>query len=295
MRAHLVRRCVVAVLAIVPLVMQAGIAAQGGAQKSALVTVISESGAPIKDLAARDFVVREDNASREVTGAELAPEPLFISLLVDTTQPPPGSPASITQDLRRALTTFVKEIQAVSPDAQIAVMEFAGASVTTLDFTSKSDALEKTVQRLFPNQQAGAVLLEALSDASRKLSDKETPRRAIVSIDFNSPEGSAEQSMKKVAEEVRKGGATVWAVSIRGGTASANPREAVLNAVTQASGGLRLTAVDSSGLEPMLKKVANSLTSQYTVTFMRPGNATPKAVRFETTRGTKVQMTPWMR
>ena len=180
--------------------------------------------------------------------------------------------------------------------------EFAGASVTTLDFTSKPEALEKTVTHLFPNQQGGAVLLESLTDASRKLVEKSTPRRAIVSIDFNSPEGSAERSLKKVAEEVRKSGATVWAISVRDATvplrdagSSANLRETVLNAVTQQSGGLRLTTLNSTGLDGALRKVANSLTSQYTVSFMRPGNGSPKSVAIETTKGLKVLLTTWMR
>ena len=294
-----VRVCVLSVLAVM---LGEGMHAQNGTQKSALVTVVSESGAAIKDLTAKDFVVREDNSTREVVGAELASESLFISLLIDTSQPPSGTPPSLTQDLRAAVTSFIKEVQKVTPEAQFSVAEFAGASVTTLDFTSKPEALEKTVMHLYPSQQGGAVLLESLTDASRKLSDKSTPRRAIVSIDFNSPEGSAEQSMKKVAEEVRKSGATVWAVSVRDATvpirdvsASAPPREAVLNAVTQQSGGLRLTTINSTGLEGALRKVANSLTSQYTVTFMRPGNGSPKSVRIETTKGTKVLLTPWMR
>jgi hypothetical protein len=295
MKAIVVRAGVVMSVVTASALVRQGVEAQGGAQKSALVTVIAESGAAIKDLTSKDFVVKEDNATREVVGAELASEALFISILIDTSQPPGGTPPSLTQDLRAAVAGFIKEVQKVSPDAQFSVAEFAGASVTTLDFTSKPDALEKTVMHLYPNQQGGAVLLESLTDASRKLSDKSTPRRAIVSIDFNSPEGSAEQSMKKVAEEVRKSGATVWAISIRDVAQSASSREAVLNAVTQASGGLRLTAVNSSGLEPALRKVADSLTSQYTVSFVRPGNGSPKSVRIETTKGMKVLATPWMR
>ena len=38
----------------------------------------------------------------------------------------------------------------------------------------------------------------------------------------------------------------------------------------------------------------NSLASQYTVSFTRGGDK-PKVTKFETTRGAKVQATPWMR
>ena len=56
-------------------------------EKSILVTVLDKSGAPIKDLTAAEFVVTEDGKRREVTGAELATEPLFVSVIVHTSKP----------------------------------------------------------------------------------------------------------------------------------------------------------------------------------------------------------------
>jgi len=263
-------------------------------QKTALVTVVAEATGRVGDLAAKDFVVREDGATREVTGAELSTEPLFITLLVDTTQPPAGVTPP-TQDLRKALTSFVEIIKSGNPDAQIAMMGFAGAAVTTVDFTTEKAVLDKYIQRLFPNQQGDAVLVEALVEGGKKLSDKPGPRRAIVSVDFNSPDTSASRTMKQAAEDIRKAGATVWAVSVRGTARSATTREEVLNVVTRSSGGQRLTSVEATGLEPMLKSVAFSLLSQYSVTFVRPGSGSVKATQMETSKGGKVLVTPWMR
>jgi von Willebrand factor type A domain len=266
---------------------------QTASQKSALVTVVAEAAGPVKGLAAADFVVTEDKDKREVVGVEPATDPLFISVLVDTSQPPLGVQPP-TRDLRAAVSTFVKMIQAASPDSEISLTEFAGAAVTTVDFTKSGEALDKVIQKLFPNQQSSAVLIEAIADAGRKVAVKPAPRRAIVSIDFRSQEGSGDQSMKKAAEEVKKSGATVWAISI-GNANSAPGRESVLNTVTQSSGGMRLTAFEPSALEGLLKQVANTLLSQYTVTFARPGDGPAKNVKMETTRGAKVLVTPWMR
>ncbi len=263
-------------------------------QKTALVTVVAEAGGPASGLTAKDFVVREDKATREVVAAEASTEPLFIVLLVDTTEPPMGVLAP-TQDLRRALSSFVTTIKTASPDAQVAIMDFAGASVTAVDFTAEAAALDKFIQRLFPNRRADAVLIEAMVDAGKKLSDKQTPRRAIVSVDFNSRDTSADKTMRQAAENIRKAGATVWSVSVRGTGSSSSAREEVLNVVTRASGGMRLTAVEATGLESLLKSIANSLLSQYNVTFTRPANAEVKSTQMETSKGGKVLLTPWMR
>ena len=67
-----------------------------------------------------------------------------------------------------------------------------------------------------------------------------------------------------------------------------NPnRQKVLDNMTKATGGKRFTSVDGSGLEGMLRKVAASLTSQYIVTFTRPGEGPAKSTTFETVSGLK--------
>ena len=278
-----------------------------GQQKVALVTVIADASGRSKDLTAKDFIVTEDNAKREVVEAQLADDPLSVALLIDTTQPPMGA-IPPTQDLRTAVTAFIRTIQAAEPTAKISVTEMAGAAVTLADFTTKFDDLDKAVGRLVPNQPRYAVLLEALVDASKRLSQQPPPRRAIVSVDFTSQEGSAERSLKDSVEAVHKAGATLWPVSVRGSATGATDlsgmkstfqpspiREEAFNKITQANGGMRLQPVDASGLEANLKIVANSLTSQYSITFVRPGGGNPKTTKIETSKGAKVLLTPWMR
>ena len=285
------RRFAAATIAIA--LLSAGLLAQS-AQKIALVTVVSDNGSRLADLAAKDVVVHEDKAERKVISVEPATEPLVIALLLDTAAAAAGRQYPV-QDLRKAVSNFVKTVTAAQPDTQIGIMTVAGAAVNALDFTTKADEIDKVVQRLYPDQQGGAVMLEALSTASGKFGEKQTPRRVIVTVDFNSPEGGSPSSMKKVAEEVRKSGATVWSASVRGTGESAASREDLLNALSQASGGLRQSAVEPSGLDAMLAKIANSITAQYSVTFARPDASPTKAVRMDTTRGAKILLTPWMR
>ena len=277
-----------------------------GQQKVALVTVVADANGSIKDLTAKDFIVTEDNNKREVVDAQLADDPLSVALIIDISQPPMGV-IPPTQDLRTAVASFVRTIQAGSPSAKISLSEVGGAAVTPVNFTAKFEELEKGINHLVPGDARQAVLLEALVDASKRLGEQPPPRRAIVSVDFTSQEGSAERSLKEAVEAVHKVGATLWPVSVRGsatGTTDASGmrstfqpsqiREEAFNKITQANGGMRLQAVDAPGLGPNLKIVANSLNSQYTITFVRTGG-NPKSTKIETTRGAKVLLTPWMR
>jgi len=272
----------------------AGLRVTQRAQKIALVTVVADAKGPVKDLTAKDFVVTEDKANREVVDARLADEPLSIALLVDTTVPPVGVTPP-TQDLRTSLAAFVKAIRASSPGAQISMAEFSGASVEKVKFGALPLTLDDAVAKVYPNQPGNAVLLEALVDGAKRLNEQPKPRRAIVSVDFNSQEGSAERTMKAAADEVHNAGATLWTVSMRGTTPQSVNREEVLNKITTANGGLRLTSIDASGLQPNLLIIANSLASQYEITFTRTGNDKPKSTTFATTKGGKVLQTPWMR
>src|SRR5262245_18451800 len=242
---------------------------ESGAEHAAVVTVLAESGTPIRDLTAGDFVVKEAGKKLAVIDAKLSTDPLSAALLLDTAQPPPGMPP--TGELRGAAMSFVRTILGANPDAQIGVWQVANAAIAIVPFTGKQDDLQAAIERLIFGKAAGAVLLEALQSAARQLADKPGSRRAIVVVDFDSPEATAMGIVQPAADSVTNSGSTLWAVSIRGGSAANNTREDVLAKMTRASGGKHYSTLAASGLEPRLKSIAASLTSQYLVTFERAG------------------------
>ena len=72
-------------------------------------------------------------------------------------------------------------------------------------------------------------------------------------------------------------------------------REQILNVSTDATGGMRLTAVSPAALEGMLKKVADCLNSQYVVTYAQPAGTPAQTQITPSARGAaKVLMAPWM-
>jgi von Willebrand factor type A domain len=263
-------------------------------EHAAVVTVFAEKGTPIRDLTAKDFVVKEGGKKLDVVEARLSTDPLSVALLLDTAQPPRGM-AAPTRELRTAPAAFAKVVLETNPDAKIALWQFANSPTLEVDFTSKADDLSGVLARLYSRPEAGSALVEALEAAAKPLASRPGSRRALVSVDFNSPEASPESVLQRTADAIAYSGASLWVVSVRGNTMPSSIREQLVQTMTKSTGGRLILTIEPSGLEDALVKVAASLTSQYLVTFTRTGDGAMKRPTFETVRGPKVLATPFIR
>lgn len=270
------------------------VSAQHPARVTALVTVLSETGEPLRNLKVSDFIVKEGGAIREPIEAVLADEPISVALLVDTVQPPIGTQAPVN-DLRAGLAAFVSTLRAHEPTAAIALTTFGGAAVPVAPFDAPPATLDAAIARLYPDQPSHGVLLEALVDAARSLRQRPMPRRAIVSVDLQSTEFDNEAGIKRATKEVSESGATYWSLSVRGLTETARQRDAVLDALTKSTGGQRFFLANASGLTARLTQTAAALSSQYSVTFARPSNRPLGRVLVECRCGNRVFLSPMMR
>src|ERR1044072_1110290 len=71
-------------------------------ERRILVSVATNSDAPVTDMQATDFVVRENDVAREVLRVSPAPPPSHVYLLVDDSQ----ATQALTQYLRTTVTGF---------------------------------------------------------------------------------------------------------------------------------------------------------------------------------------------
>lgn len=259
--------------------------AQDLAKVTAVVTVLSER-APATTLAASDFVIRDDGTKREAASADsIAQVPLHVVLVVDLSKPAMGVIPPV-RDLRVALANFVSTVRAANPGAQIALYEVSGAAVPRVKFDAPEADLDAALARMAPGQNADAPMLEGIIDAARSLKQVPSIRRAIVSVDFGSSDPSAENSNKLVLDELIGAQTSLFAVTIRGTSQGASRRDAGLNYAVEVTGGTRLTAVSATGLDAQMRTLANTLSSQYLVTFMRPAGMIRK-LAIETSKGQK--------
>ena len=294
----------------VPVLLLAGtplIGSGRASEKTLLVTVLDEAGTPIRNLEPAEFIVHEDGERRRIVSAKLAADPIVVAVMVDTAKPIAGVQFP-TQDLRRALAAFAKTLHAGDPQAEIAIYELAGAAVMTVPFSTRTADVETAVARLVPSQRSSAVLLEGVMDAAKQIANKPSPRRAIVSITFASPEASTIQP-RTVGDAVQNAGIAFWPIAIRGAenpsafqaganasdNALAPTREALFEKLPNLTGGMRNTAVSAAALESLLRRIADTLTAQYEVTYERPDGTLVKDIRAGATRGARVLRAPWVR
>ena len=262
-------------------------------EKLALVTVAADQGKPASGLTPADFKITEDGGTVEVVEAVPARDPLSIALLVDTALPDSGS--AVTPELRRALKSFVEIINAGEPSAQIALYQVANAAVPVKDFTSSRAELDAAIDIIASGSPAGSKMLEGVVLASKHVSVRQAPRRAIVCLSIGTTDGTS-LNPRDVFDALSKSGATLWVVSVQSARdKSLTNRDELWTRGTEQMGGLRLNVVQATRLDAPLQSVANSLLSQYFLKMARSRDGALKGFKGKTSGGSTVLLTRWTR
>jgi VWFA-related protein len=246
-------------------------------QRSLYVSVVDDNGTPVPDLGPSDFVVREDNAAREVLTVRPAEEPMQIALLVDTSQ---GARNNI-QFMRSALPDFLTALTNPTESGaknEVAIIGFGERPTVIAEYTSNLADLKKGVNRIWSQQGSGAYFLDAVHETTQAFKKREAPRPVIVALVTEGGELSY-RNYDQVIEALHDADAPLYAIMFGSPSSSLRDEERSRNivldrGVTQ-SGGNREQLLSPSGLGDRLKRLARQLTHQYRVTYARPQSLIP--------------------
>ncbi len=243
--------------------------------RTVYVTVLDKNGAPVEDLAADDFEVKEGGKAAVVEQARIAREPLQIALIVDDNG---------TGIFRSPLARFV---QRMDGRAVMSVRSVTGQTMKLLDYTPRADLVLHAVTTLSarPATPDGGQLLEGISEAAVELDRLEAKRPVIIAFTVGGTEHSTVSS-DQVLDQLRKSGAVLHVFSVansalRSTVTATAPRDLLqetmhLNRVLgdgpKQSGGTHQQIVASAGFLAGLGNLASELVSQYRVDYtLRPG------------------------
>ena len=246
------------------------------AQASDRVAYVSawdaRSHAPITGLGAEAFSVREDGARREVLRVTPATTPMAVAILIDNSQ----AVRDHVSDIRRGLTTFVRDLDGIGPISLIGV---ADRPTILRDYTTNQKELMDGVGKVFAMPDSGATLLDAVVEISKGLQKRPEDRVAMVIVTTENTEFST-RHYTEVLDALAKGGAMLHAVVLTspGGSSledAARNRASVLDRGPKESGGTRTDILASQAFEVKLKELAAILKSQHRVVYSRPQTLIP--------------------
>lgn len=262
------------------------------------VSVATGEDAPITDLKATEFTVREDGVAREILRATTpAAPPTHLALLVDDSAV--AQPA--VADLRTALTSFVKKMMSGANGLQMSFMTFGERPTRQVDFTPNGETLEKSVARLFHRTGAGAYFMEAILDVCKDFRKREAARPVIVAFVIDRGPEFSSAIHQQVEDALKAVGASLWTIVLQEGPQSLGSTEMreraiVIGDVTRDSGGDNKTVLSRQALESAFLSRVALLTSRYDVVYGRPESLIPPT-KLEVTvsrKDTRVSAPRWL-
>jgi VWFA-related protein len=260
------------VLLILAMLLPASPVLAQATERTVYASVVDRNDAPVPGLATSEFIVREDDAAREVLRVSTATEPMHIAVLVDTSQ----AMEEHMLDIRTALRGFFKQM---AGKHEIALIGLGERPTVLSDYTRDGARLEKAVGSVFSRSGSGTYILDAIVEAATGLQKRKATRPHIIVYAAKGPEFS-ERSHQSVVDALRESGATLHTLMLnRTGMAIGSREEqelaqAVANG-TKNTGGRREDLLTPMALGDRLLSVANELEHQYQVVYARPSRLVP--------------------
>lgn len=242
------------------------------------VTAVDGAGAPVTDLTAADFTVKEGGKAREILKAGPAGGPIQVAILVDDNG---------TGIFRYAVGKF---IEALLGRAEFGISTVTGQLLRIVDYTPNAQALSEAIAKLNarPATNDGGQLLDAIAETAQDLQKRKAGRPVILALTVGGEEHSTLPA-HHVLDKLRQSGAALHVVVVANTAlrSQSNPGTAagllgenmnlneVLGDGPKQSGGRRQEIVAATGIASGLEQLAQSLKHQYVIEYSLPDGVKP--------------------
>jgi Ca-activated chloride channel family protein len=239
---------------------------RGGADVVLLnVTVTDGEGHFVSHLDKTDFQVIEDGALQEVGIFSRDPQPIALSLLLDTS-------TSMERKLPIAQEAAVGFVRRLGPKDMAQVISFDTHAEIRQDFTNDRTVLERAVRRT----QAGGstalyiavyTALDALKGAAGQSAD--AIRRQAIILLSDGEDTSSLIDYDQVMEAAKRSEVSIYTIALRSREDTPlhgfNEADFVLRTMAQETGGRVYHVDDTAQLPGIYQQIADELANQYTI------------------------------
>lgn len=237
--------------------------------RTVYVTITDDKGAPVPDLTASNFKVKEGGKDREIMKAEKATTKAHLAIMVEE---------KLIADMqtRMGLFEFVKRMNGT---ADMSLITMGLRNTTLVPFVSDANALLKAINELSLNPQPTSNVTECIGDMA-KVFQTEKPQRPVMVVVAMSGGQAGGPSASSILNDLRQSGATMFAATY-GAAANNNSsnlgtmgdesfREQVLGDGSKNSGGRRTDVVTTAAFTKTLLQFADDLAAQYAISYSLP-------------------------
>jgi len=253
------------------------------------VSAIDAANHPVAGLEQKDFVVFEDGIAQEISFFAREPQPIALSLLIDTSTSMEPRMA-IAQE---AANGFTKRLTKSDVEQ---IIDFNSDYVVRQSFTNDLDALEKAIRQ---TRAGGSTsLYNALYAAFHELnqvratSTDEVRRQAIVVLS-DGEDTTSLISYDDVLSAAKRSNVTVYAIGLRSKDQASVPQRGfkesdfVLRTLSQETGGRVFYVDDAAQLAGVYGQIADELSNQYMIGYLSKNTKRDGAWRAVSVRVTR--------
>lgn len=228
------------------------------------VTVTDHADHPIGGLDQSAFHVFEDNVPQPITVFSREPQPISLSLLLDTS-------TSMEPRLPIAQTAAIGFARRLGPRDQAQVITFDSQAQVLQPFTTDQAALERAIRSTHAGGSTALYMAVyiALSDLQKaRATSREDLRRQAIVVLTDGEDTSSLLDYDQVQDMAKRSEVTVYSIGMKGPdevTRGYNEAEYVLRSLAQDTGGRAYFVTKATDLNDVYQHIADELATQYMI------------------------------
>ena len=228
------------------------------------VTVVNGANFYVTDLEQSDFSVFEDGIKQELIFFTRRPQPIALSLLLDSS----ASMENSMQTLQTAAINFVKRLK---PTDLAQVIDFDSRVSIRQGFTGDQAALEAAIHQTVSGGSTSlhnAIYVSLKELAKVKVQADEDVRRQALIVFSDGEDTSSLVSFEEVLDLAKRSETSIYTIALRGNdnnTRGFSEAEFILRQLAQETGGRSFFPQKVDDLNGVYGQIADELASQYTV------------------------------